>query len=359
MLITPPNLDSIVVQHNSVVDQLALFNINELRLLAFCLAHVTSPTPKDELTVATIKDFTNIFPIDPNSAYAVVSKVMKSIGGKPLEIKVKAENTAEVDRLKFRNWFSGFDYLPKKGRFEFKINPDVQPYVQGLKSNFTSYLLGSVYQFKKAHTWLFYSQLKRWCGAGKWTVSVDELREKMSVDNKYPAWSDFRKYILSKDLDLINKDTDLDVTFQVVRELRAITAIVFTIKFKSDEAKKEDEENKDHEQKTPQMLLFDELVKIKIHVKVAEKYSREAEDKGKTEVILNKLPSMIKRAKEPKQKYILGSIKDELKQLGLYPDQEAQAKLYREAVKCWDDRGKQCQRRTNLKTVCEICEKIC
>ena len=41
-----------------------------------------------------------------------------------------------------------------------------------------------------------------------------------------------------------------------------------------------------------------------------------------------------------------------------YPDQEAQAVAYREAVKCFADRGGECKRKTKTKTVCAICEKI-
>lgn len=337
-----PDHNSVVAKSNELIVQMAKFGLSELRLIAYCLAHFDSRDNVNNLISARVNDLTELFPMDEKSAYAVVRQVMIGIGKKPLEVKLG-------NRHKYRNWFSGFDYIEGIGAFEFMINPDVQPYLLDLKGNFTRYRLGDVYQFKAASTWKLYELLKKWESARNWSVDLDELRLLLGVAGKYLRWDSFKRQI-DKSTSEINKTSDINIEYEKVKHGRSVVSLSFSIQ----PAKADDVTDL----KTPKTLLCDELRKLGVNNKTAENYARKAEDLDKIEHILNKLPKMIKRAKQPKQKYVLGAISDELKQQNLYPNQATQVKDYQEAVKCWTERGKQCKRKTNLKKVCELCEKI-
>lgn len=342
-----PDHNSVVAKSNNLIAQMAKFNLSELRLIAYCLAHYDSRSLHNRAFTARVDDLVKLFPIDEKSAYAVVRQAMLNLGKKPLEF-------IEGKKHHYWNWFSGFTYDVGTGEFEFKITEEIQPYLLKLEGNFTPYRLSDVYQFKSASTWKLYELLKQWVKKRSWDIDLEELRLLLGVYGKYPLWNDLNRWLLTPAVAEINELSDIKVNFTKVKRGRSVVGLVWTITPK----KRGEDESNTIDIKSPQILLCEELVKIGVAAKTAENYARKAENNGKADHILSKLPKIIKRAKKPKQKYVLGAITDELRQQSLYPDQEAQAVAYREAVKCFADRGGKCKRKTKAKTVCDICEKI-
>ena len=339
------DLNSVVAKNNELIEQMAKFELSELRLIAYCLAHYDSRGSVNNLISARIGDLTELFPMDKKSAYAVVRKVMIGLGKKPLEIQVGS-------RRKYRNWFSGFDYVEGAGEFEFMINPDVQPYLLQLKGNFTRYRLGDVYQFKAASTWKLYELLKRWISSRSWEVGLDELRLLLGVAGKYSRWDSFKCQI-DKAKSEINESSDIKVDYCQIKRGRSVVGLAFSI-YPSKQDDKDVIEIKSNSDK-----LYLALLEIGVNAKTARKYTDAADVADKAEIIVNKLPLMLKRKKgESAQKYILGAIKAELNQQNLFDDQASKAKAYSAAVNCLTRKGKECKRRTNTKAVCDICDQI-
>jgi len=342
-----PDHNSIVAKSNDLIVQMSKFSLFELRLIAYCLAHYDSRSPRNRSFTARVEDLINLFPIDKKKAYNVIRQTMLNIGKKPLEL-------IEGKKHYYWNWFSGFTYDAGTGEFEFKITEEIEPYLLKLEGNFTLYRLGDVYQFKSASTWKLYELLKKWLKKRSWSVDLEELRVFLGVYGKYSLWNDLNRHLLTPAIAEINELSDIKVDFIKVKRGRSVVGLDWIITPKK---RGKDKENI-IDIKTSQILLFEKLVNVGVPAKTAKNYVRKIENSGKTDYILSKLPKIIKRAKKPKQKYVLGAITDELKQQSLYPDQESQAVFYREAVKCFADRGGECKRKTNTKNVCDICKKI-
>lgn len=346
---TKPDYRSVVAKDNELIGQMAKFELSELRLIAYCLAHYDSRGNANKLISARINDLTEIFPMDQKSAYAVVRKVMIGLGKKPLEIQTG-------NRRKFRNWFSGFDYIEGAGEFEFMINPDVQPYLFKLEGSFTRYRLGDVYQFKSASSWKLYELLKKWLQARSWDIDLDKLRLLLGVAGKYPRWSSLDQRIIAPAVKEINNTSDIRVEYSKIKRGRSVTGLCFVIH----PTKSGDTDVIDL--KSDKDKLYSALLDIGVNTKTAQQYTAAAESMDKTEILINKLPSIVKRAKgqskTPLQKYILGAIKNEIGQQSFFDDHESQTKNYLAALKCYKDRGEKCERRTNSKAVCDICDQI-
>ncbi|MGB3221463.1 MAG: replication initiation protein, partial [Desulforhopalus sp.] len=311
----------------------------------YCLAHYDSRGNVNNHISARISNLTDVFPMDQKSAYAVVRKVMISLGKKPLEVQIG-------NRRKYRNWFSGFDYVEGAGEFEFMINPDVQPFLLQLGGEFTRYRLGAVYQFKAASTWKLYELLKRWLEKKSWLVELDELRLLLGVAGKYTRWDSLKRQI-DKAIKEINETSDIHVKYENKTRSRSVIGLTFFI----NKTKPGDKDVIDI--KSDRNKLHSALLEIGVSTQTAQKYTNAIEAADKVEIILNKLPLMLKRKKgESAQKYVLGAIKAELSQHSLFSDQEAQTKAYQEAVRCHNDREQECKRRTNTKVVCDICDQI-
>lgn len=185
-----------------------------------------------------------------------------------------------------------------------------------------------MYQFKAASTWKLYELLKRWAAVKKWSVGLDELRLLLGVAGKYPRWDNLKNRLLDFAIEEINKSSDLTVTFEKEKCGRQVSGLVFFI-----DKKKLDSGNV-IEMESGQDRLLKELLGQGINATTATRYIDEvvAADKvGRIIEILPKLAERAKRADTPTAKYILGAIKNELRQGNLF----AQEPVYKESLDCW------------------------
>jgi len=300
---TKPDFKSVVAKDNELIEQMAKFELSELRLIAYCLAHYDSRKAENRLFRARVDDLTSLFPIDKKSAYAVIRKTMIGLGKKPLEIR-------ENSKRYYWNWFSGFCYDEGTGEFEFKITPEIQPYLLKLEGSFTRYRLGDVYQFKAASTWKLYELLKRWLKAGSWETELDELRLLLGVAGKYPRWSSLDQWILKPTTAEINKTSDIRVSYNKLKRGRRIVGLIFEIRPNRPEDANAIKVN------TTQEELYLALRNAGLHQKTARKYANDADRGGKTFWIQKNLPGWIKKSqtkKNPKS-YLQGVLKQEIGQ---------------------------------------------
>jgi len=309
---------------------MAKFELSELRLIAFCLAHYDSRKPDNRSFKATVSDLTELFPINRSSAYRVVRQTVLNLGKKPLEFQ-------EGTKRYYWNWFSGFSYDESNGEFEFKITPEIQPYLLRLEGNFTPYRLGDVYQFKAASTWKMYELLKRWLTSGSWRVSLDELRLLLGVGGKYPKWSELQRRLIEPALEEINTTSDIRVKYLQIKRGRKVAGIEFQIFLKPDQFTVELE--------TEQQAIHKMLLGVGINPKTSLDIIEKAKRLDKTSVLVNKVPLMIENAAKKgtnSAKYVTGAINLELDQLDLFEGEEQPKKVlgHEESLQCWQDKKK-------------------
>ncbi len=327
------NRQAIVAKDHGMVDKLAGFKLQELRLIAFCLAHYDSRKPDNPEFKSSIQDLLDIFPgMDEKSAYDVVREAMMGINKKPLEFK-------EGNKRHFWNWFRGFTYYEGEGFFEFRINPDLHPHLLELKGTFTRFRLLEVYQFKSATTWKLYEHLKKcWSFSKIWAVSLDELKIKLGIPLKYPRWGSFKDRVIDPAIGEINRNSDLFVTYEKKKHVRTVTGLIFTVNTRQpDDVVTVESQNE---------RILKLLLENGVHPKTAGEYTQKIEDSGRTSDLINKIPAIRKRwtAGKPKDqktgkeiplsKYLLAAITDELRPQEL-PFEKPEKALRIEAEKCW------------------------
>jgi len=296
-----PNHYSIVAKDNSMIEHLAGFKLSELRLIAYCLAHYDSTKPENRAFYARVSDLVDLFPIDKKEAYNVVKEVMKGINQKPLQFEQDGKEY-------FWNWFSGFVYTKGTGEFEFRITPEIQPYLLGLEKSFTKYRLGAVYQFRSAHTWKLYENLKREVFRGIWTPALDELKLALGVAGKYKIAYEFERRIIGPAVEEINEKSDLTVLYDKKKRGRSVVGLVFQI------TEKPDPDTIDVE--SPRAAMARLLALAGIHEKTSATYIEKAEKVGMTGRCAEQLPKILERAKSKqtaeRKKYIIGALKKEI-----------------------------------------------
>lgn len=188
------NLNSVVAKSNELVPKLAKYDLQELRLIAYCLAHYDSRKPDNRKFTARVDELAKIFPsMGEHTAYDVIKKAVLDINNKPIEFRNEGKRHLWI-------WFAGFCYHEREGVFEFSISPLLEPFLLELKERFSMYRLGDVHQFQAASTWKLYEQLNVHKFTGAWLATVDELRELFNVDGKYNRFDSLRQRLIDPSL---------------------------------------------------------------------------------------------------------------------------------------------------------------
>jgi hypothetical protein len=131
------------------------------------------------------------------------------------------------------------DTVDSEGRndlFGFKVNPDLErvindPRVFGRINLIMLSLLGG-----HRHSYALYELCVDFYSRGYKTgvITLAELRKYLGLDTEYKAWGDFRRCVLKPTVDLLNKRSDINITFIARRDGRAIGSIEFVIEGKSE-----------------------------------------------------------------------------------------------------------------------------
>ncbi|MCI5167083.1 MAG: RepB family plasmid replication initiator protein [Candidatus Electrothrix sp. GM3_4] len=351
-----PTHNSVVTKHNTLIEKMAKFHLSELRLIAYCLAHYDSRKPENCSFIAKVEDLRQIFPsMGEKTAYDVIRKTMLELSKKPIEFKKDNEKF-------FWHWFSGFSYKEGEGQFTFQINPNIQPYLLGLKEHFNKYRLAFVYQFSSASTWKLYENLNRWKNTGAWYVELDELRISLGVEGKYPRFNSLRERLIETSLKEINQKSNLAVHYEKKTNHKTVVALKFFI----DEKQGEEVINIEN----PKVRLLKLLLICGISHTASNNCVTKICRAGKEEHFVKKIPQIKKRWNSDKgvlPKYMLGAINRELEELEQStPQEQPQKPDYLVSLDCWNakrQKGETCKVRSRgtagNRKKCKIClEKL-
>ncbi|BDD13055.1 hypothetical protein FUAX_54870 (plasmid) [Fulvitalea axinellae] len=108
--------------------------------------------------------------------------------------------------------------------------PAVKDFLLGLRSNFTSYSLKYVYDFRSTSSLIVYELCKQYERKGKRIVSLDLFRKYTVVEDKYPKFSQLRKWVIEPALRDINELSDIRVELETKRKGRAVNTLIFHIR---------------------------------------------------------------------------------------------------------------------------------
>jgi plasmid replication initiation protein len=311
------HLNCVVAKSNDLVPKLAKYDLQELRLIAYCLAHYDSRKPDNRKFTARVDELAEIFPsMGEHTAYDVIKKAVIDINSKPIEFR-------DEYGQHLWTWFAGFSYREREGIFEFAISQWIEPYLLALKERFNIFRLGDVHQFRAASTWKLYENLNIYKYTGSWLATLDELRELLDVEGKHDRFDSLRQRLIDPALMEINEKSNLSVEYAKEREGRKVTALRFFIRTK--------EKIYVHEPQHDKNMLLRLLLQAGIRYETSEKLLAKIISTGKEKHFLKKIPEMINRwneAKGPMARYLTGALKSEIY------DVNCDNRPYAEALRC-------------------------
>ena len=137
------------------------------------------------------------------------------------------------------SWFNKVRTNKREGRVTIRFDDDMMPYLLQLtKQNafYTSYNLQYVLPMSSQFSPRLYEILKSYQKNNReWFFPLEEL--KLILDcQSYNRWPDFRRRALEPAVEEINQYTDINIAWDVEKEGKKVTRVIFYMAEKSDDA---------------------------------------------------------------------------------------------------------------------------
>lgn len=117
-----------------------------------------------------------------------------------------------------------------QGTITLRLSEKLKPYLLGLRGNFTQYQLVNVLSLKSKYSIRLYEILKSYQNIDDNVVfQVDRLRVLLMCEDSYQGFKSFNQHVLTKAIDDINNNTDLNIFTYSLRTGRNVTAVGFSI----------------------------------------------------------------------------------------------------------------------------------
>ena len=214
--------DLVVVKANSLIEASYRLSIDEVRILALTIGTM-DPKSNQKVFDFTVADFVREFPeISLDNAYKQIQAAIKRI----YDRSVHTEDESRVTEFR---WVSSRTYFKKEGRFRIVMTDEVMPYLTQLKGQFTPYQLKNIAYFNSVHAIRIYELCMQYKMLGERKISIDDLKKWLQIENRYSAFFDFKKRVLTPAINEINEKSDLLVEVEQIKQGRSIIALKFII----------------------------------------------------------------------------------------------------------------------------------
>jgi len=173
--------------------------------------------------IVTAREFSETFEVDIDNSYRFISKAVDKLLKTDIRIK-------EPDGYTRINICSKAKYQEKKGRIFIKFTDDIMPYLAQAKEKFVMYNLKEISNFGSLYTIRLYELIQEFKETGWMVKSIEQLRESLSVGNKYKLYGDLKKYTFEHAVNEINANYKIGINFEEIKEGRKVSAVKFTFK---------------------------------------------------------------------------------------------------------------------------------
>jgi len=208
-------------------------SVPEMRLILSCVAqidfeqHIKPIKPNQPFYISAV-EYAEIFGVRMNNVYAEIEKAVGDLWD--AELTIEREN----EPLLHTRWIqSKAEY--GNGGAEILFADAVLPYLTELheKGNFTIYRLDSVGALKSIYALRLYELLAQYKKIARREIQLRKLKEIFCLGDKYPDMCNFKRRVLDAAITEINTKTDLTVSYENVKQGRAVVSLDFTIKSKN------------------------------------------------------------------------------------------------------------------------------
>lgn len=221
--------DLIIRKGHPIIEAGYKLSLAEQRIILLSLAKLDNRNPEEGKVILRAKDYAENFGVPENIAYRDLLNASKRLYERSIILKGEDEMT------EFRWIESRTKYHKGEGRISFEFSRRVMPYLFELdkRLGYTQYHLLSVSGFTSTYSIRLYELFKKLQGMCQRSVTLEEIRRILMIEDKYLEFKTFRRDVLTPSLKEINEKSDILVGVETEKQGRTIVALSFSISIKN------------------------------------------------------------------------------------------------------------------------------
>lgn len=240
------NNDNYVFKSNNLIESNYNLTTNEQRLVYLAIKKLkpkfvkSNVKPSELATYASTQNFGNIkiyvnefkkeFGLSGNSFYERLSEASSSLYDRSFMYFNDKGNFVE------KRWVITSEYDKNNNYISITFHPDLILDLLIFKTKYGKLQYNVSKYLNTNYSFRLYELLKNCEYKGERIMSVKEIRQKLEMDDKtYSDSYTFKINVIDKSIDLINKHSDIDVKYEVIRKGRRTDGFKFYITVKKDE----------------------------------------------------------------------------------------------------------------------------
>ena len=214
----------LVVKSNEIVQKSRYhLGTQQQKLILYMISKIRPEDTEFKEYAFELKNLCKILNIDVNGAnYYRFKESIKKIADTSFWLEIDGK-----DRL--YRWIDDVTIEDGKTLVKIKFDEDLKPFLLQLRESFTYYQLENVLCFDSKYSFRLYEIFQSYGFIGEIMFSLDELKRLLMIENKYNRFSMFKVNVLNKAIDEINKYTDINISYSLIRENRIIKYIKFEL----------------------------------------------------------------------------------------------------------------------------------
>lgn len=180
------------------------------------------------------RDYMELYGVDRTTAYQALREASERLFNRYFTYdELVDKNLMLYERIKSR-WVTKIGYQDSQAYITFFLSDDVLSMVGNLKEQYTYLNLHKLVNLTSIYAIRLYEMLMQWRKIKTVPViELEELRLRLGIaEQEYPAMKDFKKRVLDKALEQINKFTDITASYEQIKDGRKITGFKFSYKDK-------------------------------------------------------------------------------------------------------------------------------
>lgn len=219
----------IVKKSNTLIEAHYTLGINEQKIIYKLLSLIKVSDEDFKTYEVKISDLISFLNVKNDRIYQDIRQYNRNLQKNIITI-VNENGTIETDIT----WLSSAKYDKEKSTITYKFDSTLKLYLLKLNEHFTQFGIENIMKFNSKYSPRIYELLikNKFKKYKEREIKIDELRKILVLGDMYEKYGMFKKHIILKTQEEINKYTDITFTFEEIKESRKVVAIIFYIKLK-------------------------------------------------------------------------------------------------------------------------------
>lgn len=220
--------EKVVAKSNDLVRGRHDFSTLEQRIFVAMVAQLKRET-RFPVVEIPLSDVGSMSGRDTSNLYREAQRLCDSLASRTIGVHDKTDDEG-VPRYTSYPCFRFCRHVKGSGVIEARFSEELRPYLLELKEQFTLYLLKVFLRLRSKYSTQIYELMKMRQGISRLSMSVEEFRRKLGLEDKYARFSSLKARVIEQAQKELRQKADVYFTYRVKREGRTPKQIQFFIK---------------------------------------------------------------------------------------------------------------------------------